>query len=80
MSIYQFSESQKIATKNRDRQCGERKPERSLLDFQKKPPPGQVATESKPTVKMHDLCRDCGQVLENKASKIWGICPSCDMR
>ena len=52
------------------------RPDRSLLDFTK------TRTfyngTPKPIRHMHTHCRDCKEPLKLNASKIYGICPSCD--
>ena len=72
-----FSESAEIAKKNR--RIGHHKYNLNNWTKQFKPQKTAIVIEGKAKpLKTH--CRDCGCVLEKKSSRIWGICPSCDIK
>jgi len=72
-----FSETGDIARANRRRHGSNY----NLNNWTKstKPNPSAVVIEKK-AIPLKTHCRECGCILEKKASKIWGICPMCDMK
>ena len=74
-----FSETEKIAQANRPRANFKQKIS-GLDNWTKTRVPKSIAKPLKSNVKEHSHCRECGRVLEQRASRIWGICPICDTK
>jgi hypothetical protein len=77
-----FSECEEIDRKNRKRR-GYSSLKSWVVpksnNYLNKPPP-RPPCKKLSIQKEYTYCRDCGCVLEKKASRFWGICPSCDMK
>jgi len=72
-----FSESEAIAQANRNNNSCNYDLNHFTISKTSKP---QIQINSKSKFKEYSYCRDCGCKLERKASKIFGICPLCDMK
>lgn len=68
-----FQENEEIYNKNKSR--GLIRETKFVLKPKKK---GCLKIINKKIVRVYSNCLECGELLEHKASKYLGICPSCD--
>jgi len=75
---FRFSENEIIAQKNRS--VGVKRPQQTLLNYNLKQNKSFKTNTIKSNSKTNFThCKKCADKLTDYHSKVWGICPLCDM-